>query len=559
MLKAKIILAFCLSFAAVAALADAELWSGSFRFNGDEIVESEPILLKTTDKIAYSSILAEGEPQSLVIDVKDINDPFVNATLFSNSSAQPVQGSFTWDYTQPQYDDFNQFSSYVMTETVTSDKETKTYPRTVNLVPEPAALLLLGLAGMFLLRRRAKSLLMVLALTAFASFNAQAYCYVTKVDCQQLWPFNRGVVIDYTIESDSAEYFDIQFFGTLDNGETVFDLSETGTLAKDGCEGLLIGTGNHKTLWTPDESFYGTESDMKVKVKVKERDGLPKYMVYDLEAGKTSYTDEIPSGEWTEEYKTTKMAFALIPAGTFTMGSPSGEIGRQGREDLHEVTLTKPFYMGVFQVTQKQYKLITGFDPSTYKGDTRPVETVSYNMLRGTVKGAEWPTGKDVDADSVIGIFRAQTGKAYDLPTDAQWEYACRATTSTALNTGKNLTDESACQEMDEAGRYFNNQDDEKGDKFYRQHTVVGSYLPNNWGIYDMHGNVCELCLDWIQGRLGTDPVTDPVGPASGETRVIRGGNYYGEALDCRSAARTMSAYPHAASDGIGFRLVLEQ
>lgn len=559
MLKAKIILAFCLSFAAVAALADAELWSGSFRFNGDEIVESEPILLKTTDKIAYSSILAEGEPQSLVIDVKDINDPFVNATLFSNSSAQPVQGSFTWDYTQPQYDDFNQFSSYVMTETVTSDKETKTYPRTINLVPEPAALLLLGLAGAFFLRRRAKSLLVVMAFVVIASFNAQAYCYVTKVDCQQLWPFNRGVVIDYTIESDSAEYFDIQFFGTLDNGETVFDLSETGTLAKDGCEGLLIGTGNHKTLWTPDESFYGTEADMKVKVKVKERDGLPKYMVYDLEAGKTSYTDEIPSGEWTEEYKTTKMAFALIPAGTFTMGSPSGEIGRQGREDLHEVTLTKSFYMGVFQVTQKQYQLITGSNPSTYKGDTRPVETVSYNMLRGTVKGAEWPTGKDVDADSVIGVFRAQTGKAYDLPTDAQWEYACRATTSTALNTGKNLTDESACPEMDEAGRYFNNQDDEKGDKFYRQHTVVGSYLPNNWGIYDMHGNVCEFCLDWVQGRLGTDPVTDPVGPASGETRVIRGGNYYGEALDCRSAARTMSAYPHAASDGIGFRLVLEQ
>ena len=213
----------------------------------------------------------------------------------------------------------------------------------------------------------------------------------------------------------------------------------------------------------------------------------------------------------------------------------------------------------VFQVTQKQYQLITGSNPSTYKGNTRPVETVSYNMLRGTVKGAEWPTGKDVDADSVIGVFRAQTGKAYDLPTDAQWEYACRATTATALNTGKNLTDESACPEMDEAGRYFNNQDDEKGDKFYRQHTVVGSYLPNNWGIYDMHGNVCELCLDWIQGRLGTDPVTDPVSPASGETRVIRGGNYYGEALDCRSAARTMSAYPSAASDGIGFRLVLEQ
>ena len=288
MLKAKFFLTLSICFATLFAVADAELWSGSFHFNGNEIVESEPILLKTTDKIAYSSILAEGEPRSLTIDVKDINDPFVNATLFSNSSAQPVQGSFVWDYTQPQYDDFNQFSTYVMTETVTSDKETKIYPRTVNLVPEPVALLLLGFVGAFLLRKRAKAFAVVLALAGLCSLNASAYCYVTKVDCQQLWPFNRGVVIDYTIESDSAEYFDIQFFGTLDNGETVFDLSETGTLAKDGCEGLLIGTGNHKTLWTPDESFYGTEADMKVKVKVVERDGLPQYMVYDLEAGKTT-------------------------------------------------------------------------------------------------------------------------------------------------------------------------------------------------------------------------------------------------------------------------------
>ena len=558
MLKAKLVLALCLSFAAVAALADAELWSGSFAFSGKEIKADEPLLLKTTDKIAYSSILAEGEPQSLVIDVKDVNDPLINATLFSNTSGQPVQGSFAWDYTQPQYDDFNQFSTYIITETVTSDKGAKAYPRTINLVPEPAALLLLGLAGAFFLRRRVRSLMVVLAFVAIASFNANAYCYVTKVDCLQLFPFDRGVVIDYVVEADEAEYFDIQFCGTLDDGETVFDLSETGTLAKDGCDGLLIGTGNHKTLWTPDESFYDVESgDMKIKVKVKERDGMP-YYVYDLETGEYSYVDKDPSGEWADEYKTTKMVFAYVPAGSFTMGSPSSEIGRQANQEIqHTVTITKPFFMGVFEVTQKQYELIAGSNPSESKGDNRPVEQVSYDMIRGSVKGAQWPANNEVDEDSFLGKLRAQTGKAYDLPTEAQWEYACRATTGTALNTGKDLTDECQCPNMDEAGRYAWDTNDGKGDIYYRKHTVVGCYLPNQWGLYDCHGNVAEICLDWAYTRSSADPVVDPVGPATGTTRMIRGGGNIDDAEYCRSATRGASVWPNTANYNVGFRLVV--
>lgn len=558
MLKAKLIMALCLSFAAVAALADAELWSGSFYFSGKEIKADEPLLLKTTDKIAYSSVLAEGEPQSIVIDVKDINDPLINATLFSNTSGQPVQGSFAWDYTQPQYDDFNQLSTYIITETVTSDKGAKAYPRTINLVPEPAALLLLGLAGAFFLRRRVRNLMVVLAFVAIASFNANAYCYVTKVDCLQLFPFDRGVVIDYVVEADEAEYFDIQFFGTLDDGETVFDLSETGKLTKDGADGLLIGPGTHKTVWTPDESFYDVESgDMKIKVKVKERDGVP-YCAYDLETGEYSYVDKDPSGEWSDEYKTTKMVFAYVPAGSFTMGSPAGEIGRQMNQEIqHTVTITKPFFMSVFEVTQKQYELITGSNPAESKGDNRPVEQVSYDMIRGAVKGAQWPANNEVDEDSFLGKLRAQTGKAYDLPTEAQWEYACRATTGTALNTGKNLTDECQCPNMDEAGRYAWDTSDGKGDIYYRKHTVVGCYLPNQWGLYDCHGNVAEICLDWAYTRSSADPQVDPVGPATGTTRMIRGGGNIDDAEYCRSATRGASVWPNTANYNVGFRLVV--
>ncbi|MBO7434886.1 SUMF1/EgtB/PvdO family nonheme iron enzyme [bacterium] len=559
MLKSQSLLALSLCFAAAALFAgEAELWSGSFSFKGQEINQEEPLLLKTSDKIAYSSILAKGDPQALKIDVVDVNDPSINVTLFNNTSGRAVEGSFVWDYTQPQFDDFNQFSSYVITETVTGSQETKAYPRTINLVPEPAVLILIGIVGAFFLRRRAKALLAVLALATLCASNASAFCYVTKVDCLQLFPFSRTVVINYTVESDSTEIFNVKFYGSTDDGETVFDLSEKGTLANDGAKGLLISAGDHKTLWTPDESFYETDTDnMKVKVKIEERDGMP-YCAYDLETGEYSYVDKDPSGEWADEYKTTKMVFAYVPAGTFTMGSPSGEIGRQANQEIqHTVTITKPFYMGVFEVTQKQYELITGSNPSESKGDNRPVEQVSYDMIRGAEKGAQWPANNEVDEDSFLGKLRAQTGKAYDLPTEAQWEYACRATTGTALNTGKDLTDECQCPNMDEAGRYAWDTNDGKGDIYYRKHTVVGCYLPNQWGLYDCHGNVAEICLDWAYTRSSADPQVDPVGPATGTTRMIRGGGNIDDAEYCRSATRGASVWPNTANYNVGFRLVV--
>lgn len=561
MLKSKLILALSFGFIAAALFAgEAELWSSSFEFSGKEIKQDEALLLKTTDRIAYSSVLANGEPESLKIEVTDVNDPFISATLFSNASGRAVEGSFFWDYTQPEYDDFNQFSTYLITETVKSSRETKAYPRTINLVPEPAVAILLAIAGSFVLRRRVKTAAAAFAaLAAFASFNAQAYCYVTKIDCLQLFPFSRSVVVNYSVESESAEYFDISFYGTLDDGVTTFDLSEKGELSLDGAEGLLTGVGDHKTLWMPDESFYDIESGpMKVKVLIKEREGLPAYYVYDLETGKGKYLDEAPSEGWTDEYKTAKMPFALIPAGTFTMGSPITELGREGQEDMHSVTLTKSFYMGVFEVTQKQYELIAGSNPSLYTGETRPVENVSYNSIRGADKGALWPASSEVDDDSFLGKFRAQTGKGYDLPTDAQWEYACRAETTSALNSGKNLTDPYECPNMAEVGRYAYNVNDGKGGISNKKHTVVGCYLPNAWGLYDMHGNVSEMCLDWSKGKLGTESVTDPKGPDTGQTRLTRGGSFIEDAELCRSAARAISIMPSASPFGCtGFRLVL--
>ena len=264
----------------------------------------------------------------------------------------------------------------------------------------------------------------------------------------------------------------------------------------------------------------------------------------------------LPEGGWTEEYKTTKMVLSKINAGKFTMGSPADELGRYDDEVQHEVTLTKPFFAGVFEVTQKQYELIMGNNPAHYLGDARPVECVSYDMIRGSDKGSGWPANSDVDETSFLGVLRAKTNQAFDLPTEAQWEFACRAGTTTALNSGKNLSGTISCANLAEVGRCYGNMNDGKGG--YNEHTTVGSYLPNAWGLYDMHGNVLEWCLDWYQYSLGSDPATDPKGDAEGIYRVLRSGGWNFNASDCRSADRG-DVTPGDVYNFGGFRVFLVQ
>ena len=281
-----------------------------------------------------------------------------------------------------------------------------------------------------------------------------------------------------------------------------------------------------------------------------------------------SYLSSVPAGGWTDEYKTTKLVLRLIPPGTFMMGSPSDELGHNwassyNAEDYHKVTITNPFYIGVFELTQKQWQLVMGDTPSGYKGDARPVEQVSYNTIRGSVNGAAWPTHNQVDANSFMGRLRSKVNMLFDLPTEAQWEYACRAGTATALNSGKSLkgTDKN-CANMAEVGRYVGNTGDGKGG--FSQHTKVGSYLENMWGLYDMHGNVAEWCLDWWQKNLGITKV-DPKGASSGSYRLLRGGSWQnntlcGYAAACRSAYRSFhyGAYTNPSDyyTNWGFRVV---
>ena len=297
--------------------------------------------------------------------------------------------------------------------------------------------------------------------------------------------------------------------------------------------------------------------------------GVAPYLVVDLSGGPNaaSYPYRYSAAEpdlADDTCRTTELWLRQIPAGTFIMGSSANEVGRYNGYDmaLHQVTITQMFYIGVFECTQKQWELVMGSNPSSYKGECRPVECVSYNMIRGTgaQAGAGWPAyGHAVDADSFMGKLQAKTRLVFDLPTEAQWEYACRLKAdgtcwTTALNSGKDLTDEAECPNMAEVGWYYYNQSDGKGGGNTWTHTKVGSYRPSELGLYDMHGNVYEWCLDWYTSSLGSGAVEDPKGPEAGSYRLLRGGGWGGRAQFCRAASRDYG-YPSNYDGSSGFRV----
>ena len=278
------------------------------------------------------------------------------------------------------------------------------------------------------------------------------------------------------------------------------------------------------------------------------------YMILDLGDYSVSYLQDVPAGGWTDEYKTEKLVLKYIPEGKFVMGTKDGQIGCCADAEPHDVLITKPFYIGVFEVTQKQYELICGKDPSRYKGPTRPVESVSYYMIRGWMEGNNWPRGRKVDSNSFLGILREKSKLQFDLPTEAQWEYACRAGTETSLNDGTEITNWDHCPNMDRLGRYARNNDDGKGG--FSEHTVVGCYRPNRLGLYDMHGNVWEWCLDWT-GHFDK-PEVNPVGPDHSYARVMKGGGWHYAAAACNAGYRDYDqCYPDCDDDCNGFRLAL--
>ncbi|NLF84879.1 MAG: formylglycine-generating enzyme family protein [Lentisphaerae bacterium] len=226
-----------------------------------------------------------------------------------------------------------------------------------------------------------------------------------------------------------------------------------------------------------------------------------------------------------------KLEMVWCPAGTFMVGSPPTETGRDD-ETQHQVTLTKGFWIGKYEVTQAQWGAVMGSNPSTFAnaGRTAPVELVSWDDCQEFVR--------KVNARVPGGGFR--------LPTETEWEYACRAGTTTALNNGKELTSETGrCPNLDEVAWY-------RANGGMTAHPV-GEKLANAWGLYDMHGNVWEWCEDWY-GNYPSGSVSDPKGPGSGSDRVARGGGWDNSASKFGSALRR-SYGPNYRGDCLGLRL----
>jgi formylglycine-generating enzyme required for sulfatase activity len=260
---------------------------------------------------------------------------------------------------------------------------------------------------------------------------------------------------------------------------------------------------------------------------------------------------------WSEQPKTITnsigMELTLIPSGSFIMGSPRGEAERDDKEERHDVSITKPFYLGEHEVTQAQYSEVMGDNKSTFKEKDNPVENV------------EWIKAKLFCERLSARAAEKKAGRTYRLPTEAEWEYACRAGATTAFHFGDSLSSAQA--------NFNGNYPAGSGSKgnYLRKPTKVGSYEPNALGLYDMHGNVAEWCADWYDPDYYLDsPDEDPLGPPLGVVPTnftnngkqnffvaVRGGCWVDDGRACRSAYR-FRAMPNTRYQLIGFRVVCE-
>ena len=313
-----------------------------------------------------------------------------------------------------------------------------------------------------------------------------------------------------------------------------------------------VEPGDHALTWRPDKAWpdHKITNGVTAVVTAWALQTPPDYMVVGLVApNDIAYyrsAEAMPLGVTNPLYKTEYMVMRKIPAANvrWRMGSAMTESGRMaGREMPHTVTLTNDYYMGIYAVTRYQYYLATGGarpqSLSPFGEDAaRPVTYVAYTELRDT---SDWPTDGHQVGAKAINDFRNVTGLELDLPTDAQWEFACRAGCGNAYYNGTDTRDESLNLIA------WNNLPVQGGGPF-----EVGLLEPNAWGLYDMLGNVWEWCLDW----LGPDNEIPDVhtGATSGTVRVTRGGAYYTQPNSLRCGFRGDET-PTQSFAAVGFRL----
>lgn len=331
--------------------------------------------------------------------------------------------------------------------------------------------------------------------------------------------------------------------------------------------GLL---SDHVFVWNADADLPTDfpAGALQAEVTVRSLQDPPEYMAADLRFPNHvrfyASSNAVPGGVHDARYKMDLILMKRVCANgvTWRMGTPSGETGRStNRETLHYVTFTNDFYMGVYEITQRQYRhLQKNYLYSDFLGradaDVLPMNALSYDHLRGPMAASYqcyWPNcGHNVASDSYLGLLRSRTGVLFDLPTDAQWEYVCRAGVATIYPDGSS-------QGADNLSRFAWNSDNAT------EPQPVGTRQPNAWGFHDMLGNVFEHTLDY-HADMSSVAVTDPVGPyqqdgviSVGANRVSRGGSYKQNYTVCRPGVRnkgsTQGRYDRVGNQDEGARL----
>ncbi len=351
----------------------------------------------------------------------------------------------------------------------------------------------------------------------------------------------------------------------------------------------VSGKDTYTITWQPDQVWTDAEGEgfkidangARARVTAWPVDNTPNYMAVDITAtgGADTQTyypaaDFVPGSVTNSLYKTTTLLMRKIMAKDviWTIGSVAESGRNASRETPHQVKLNSNYYIGVFEVTQTQWQQVTGYNPSNFTTDQtmRPVEKVSYTDIRqgkGTVSTTASATGgvypADPYGDSFLGLLRSKTGIDFDLPSEAQWEFAARAGngegywgdgSAMRISSNKDVG-------LDVLGRYQYNggkigtnsgTDPTANCEATSGTAIVGAYLPNSWGLYDVHGNVWEWCLDWYADNITT--LNGAVNTASGAYRVLRGGSWGNTAGNCRPAFRARDT-PTSRNNSFGFRV----
>lgn len=424
--------------------------------------------------------------------------------------------------------------------------------------------------------------MLLFALGVVLSLSASAAPVVSDVSVHQKWSDSK-LVITYALSGGDA----IVTADVLTNGVSVGDVSLR-TMTGDVNRKVQEGT-KRKIVWCPPAGWAGDASSLNISARLRSwtEQEPPDYMVIALDGSKTrSYyvsEDALPLGIESDEYRTNSLVMRLVHAAgeTFRMGAPRDELGANVvsiyNDGMRITQLSDDYYLGVFEVTQAQYVKVAGGTSFAVFSNadvaaTRPMDSVRW---ADNLMDSKWPNDDESIAyqsssTKFFGKLRALTGFGVRLalPTEAQWEYACRAGSTAALYDGSSMSTNElgVCAALDALGRYARNGGLVNG-KTDPDFTTcgtdvgtarVGSYAPNAWGFYDMLGNVAELCMDMFN-YYEAGILVDPVGPTQdsqgySNNRALRGGSWKSEATRCRCASRTTSQMWVKSSD-TGFRI----